>query len=61
MIKKLKEATITELQIWMLSAAIFGVGLGAFFSDSLNRYSIWLIFTGIFVHLIIMYRIYMKR
>jgi len=61
MIEKLKRAEPYELQIWMWSAFIFGIGLGAFFYSYMQKFALWIILVSLIVHLWAMYKIYLSE
>lgn len=60
MLSKIKEASVKDLQIWMLSAGITGFGLGSFFGNLLSDYSVLLVIIGAGIHVWAMYKIYYK-
>ncbi len=59
--KKLKETRYTMLFLWMFSAFVFGIGLGAYVESYIRQYALAVLFAGMVVHLYTMYRIYMAK
>ena len=60
MIEKLTKATSSELQIWIWSAFIFGIGLGALLTNYIKQYALLITIIALIVHLWAMYKIYLK-
>lgn len=58
MFEKLNKATPVELELWMLTALVFAVGFGAYFSTYLQKYALWILGVGLVAHLAMMVRIY---
>lgn len=61
MLEKLAKARPIELQVWMWSAGIAGLGLGAYLSDILKYHALWILTVGVALHLIAMYKIYSRN
>lgn len=60
MLEKLNKAKPVELQLWMLSAGIIGLGFGIYFVTYINKYALLILLFGILIHLITMYKIYWR-
>jgi len=60
MLEKLKKASPGELQLWLWSAWIFGIGFGAYVSDYIRQYALIILIASLLVHLFAMYKIYSK-
>ena len=62
MIEKLTKASPGELQLWMISAAVFGFSLGVYISDYVyKKYALFIMIISLLVHMYMMYWIYSRK
>ena len=60
-VKPINESKPSELQAWMWSWGIGGLGLGAYFADQLRRYVFFILLIGVAMHIWAMYKVYLKK
>lgn len=60
MIEKLEHTPATLLEIWMVSAAIIALGLGAMSDISVRNNAPYILLFGLLMHAYAMFRIYSK-
>lgn len=61
MLEKLNNAKPLKLQVWMISAGVAGLGLGAYLSDYIKQYALWIFLVSLAIHLVAMYKIYSRK
>lgn len=57
----MKKAEPMELQAWMWSWGIIGLGIGAYFSRILNPFIFWILLVGLLLHGWSMFKVYLKK
>ena len=60
-LKPINKSKPSELQAWMWSWGIGGLGLGAYYANYLQRYVFFILLIGVAVHIWSMYRVYLKK
>lgn len=60
MLEKLRKATPLELEVWMISATIAGIGFGALLANSLSVWAMPIFIASLAIHICLMIRIYSK-
>jgi len=50
-----------DLQGWMWSWGICGLGIGAYFADEIRRFIFLILLIGVAIHIRSMYKVYIKR
>ena len=58
---QLNKATQIELQAWMVSAMLFGIGAGALLAAKLQAIAMFILALGALIHAGAMYRIYIAK
>lgn len=61
MLDKFTKANPIDLQIWMLSAGIIGLGMGLLLAKYLEPYAEFLLIIGVVAHISSVYKIYSKK
>jgi fatty acid desaturase len=61
MLERLLKTNPRILWVWMFSAFISGIGLGALIAGYSGEWALWIFLVSIAVHLWTMYKIYLAR
>ena len=57
----LNKSTPVKLQVWMISAMVFGIGAGALLAPKLQAIAMFMLTLGALIHAGTMYLIYSRR
>jgi hypothetical protein len=60
-LKLSKVARNMDLQLWMWSAGVLGLGIGAYFAGFIGGYVFWILLVGVVAHGWSMYKVYLKK